>query len=288
MGLTFPNRVGLAAGFDKNAVAVDGLFALGFGHIEVGTVTPRPQGGNPKPRLFRVPERCALINRMGFPNEGAERIAARLRARRGHRILGVNIGKNATTPVDRAVDDYLACLRTVHAVSDYITVNVSSPNTIGLRNLQETRNLAPLLTALLDEAHRLETTHSRRVPLLVKLAPDLTDDELRDIAAMLGSLPLAGVIATNTTVSHAGLETFRHASESGGVSGAPLRPRSLEIVRTLRRELGAAMTIIGIGGVMSAAEANALRAAGADLIQIYTGLIYRGPRLVTELAQALR
>jgi dihydroorotate dehydrogenase len=286
MGLTFPNRVGLAAGFDKNAVAVDGLFALGFGHIEVGTVTPRPQGGNPLPRLFRVPQRCALINRMGFPNDGAERIAARVRARRGHQILGVNIGKNAVTPVDRAVDDYIACLRAVHAVSDYITVNVSSPNTIGLRNLQETQNLAPLLTALLDEARQLEKTHSRRIPLLVKLAPDLTADELRNIAAMLGSLPLGGVIATNTTVSHAGVAGLQHAAESGGLSGAPLHSRSLEVVRTLRRELGAAMTIIGVGGIMSAADANAMRDAGADLIQIYTGLIYRGPRLVKELTRA--
>lgn len=287
MGLQIPNRVGLAAGFDKNAVAIDGLFALGFGHIEVGTVTPRPQAGNPPPRLFRVPERAALINRMGFPNDGAERIVARIKARRGAQTLGVNIGKNATTPVERAVDDYIACLRAVHEVSDYITVNVSSPNTKGLRALQDTQNLEPLLTALLDEAHRLEKAHSRRVPLLVKLAPDLTDDELRDIAALLGSLPLGGVIATNTTISHASLESLRHANEPGGVSGAPLHPRSLEVVRTLRRELRPTTTLIGVGGIMSAADAEAMRTAGADLIQIYTGLIYRGPRLVKELAAAL-
>jgi dihydroorotate dehydrogenase len=287
MGLHFPNRVGLAAGFDKNAAAIDGLFALGFGHIEVGTVTPRAQAGNPRPRLFRVPERDALINRMGFPNAGAERIVARIKARRGDQVLGVNIGKNATTPVERAVDDYVACLRAVHGVSDYITVNVSSPNTKGLRDLQDTQNLGPLLTALLDEAHRLEKAHSRRAPLLVKLAPDLTDDELRDIAALLGSLPLGGVIATNTTISHAALESRRHANEPGGVSGAPLRPRSLEVVRTLRRELGPTTAIIGVGGIMSPTDADAMRNAGADLIQIYTGLIYRGPRLVRELADAL-
>ena len=288
MGLRFSNRVGLAAGFDKNAVAIDGLFALGFGHIEVGTVTPRPQAGNPQPRLFRVPERSALINRMGFPNEGAERIIARIRARRGDQILGVNIGKNATTPIERAVDDYVACLRAVHAVCDYITVNVSSPNTKRLRDLQDAQHLGPLLTVLLDEAHQLEKTHSRRVPLLVKLAPDLTDDELRAIATLLGSLPLGGVIATNTTVSHAGLESLRHVNEPGGVSGAPLRPRSLEVVRTLRGALGATMPIIGVGGIMSPTDAKALRAAGADLVQIYTGLIYHGPRLVKELADALR
>jgi dihydroorotate dehydrogenase len=287
MGLHFSNRVGLAAGFDKNAVAVDGLFALGFGHIEVGTVTPRPQAGNPRPRLFRVPERAALINRMGFPNEGAERIVARIEARRGDQILGVNIGKNATTPVERAVDDYVACLRAVHGVSDYITVNVSSPNTRGLRDLQDTQNLGPLLTALLDEAQRLEKAHSRRVPLLVKLAPDLSDDELRDIAALLGSLPLGGVVATNTTISHAGLEPLRHANEPGGVSGAPLHPRSLEVVRTLRHELGPSATLIGVGGIMSPTDAEAMRNAGADLVQIYTGLIYRGPRLVKELAAAI-
>jgi dihydroorotate dehydrogenase len=285
MGLSFPNRVGLAAGFDKNAVAVDGLFALGFGHIEVGTVTPRAQSGNPKPRLFRVSERAALINRMGFPNAGAQQAAARIRARRGRQILGVNIGKNATTPAERAVDDYVACLRAVHAVSDYVTVNVSSPNTKGLRDLQETQNLAPLLTALLEEAHGLGKANSRRVPLLVKLAPDLADDELRAIASVLRSLPLDGVIATNTTVSHAGLESLPHADEAGGVSGAPLHARSLEVVRTLRSELGATMTIIGVGGIMAAPDAQAMRAAGADLVQIYTGLIYRGPGLVKELVQ---
>ncbi len=196
MGLRFANRVGLAAGFDKNAVAIDGLFALGFGHVEVGTVTPRAQGGNPQPRLFRVPGRSALINRMGFPNEGADAVVARIRARRSTGILGVNIGKNATTPVERAVDDYLACLRTVYAVSDYITVNVSSPNTVGLRSLQATQYLGPLLGALLEEAHRLGMAQSRTVPLLVKLAPDLADDELRGtLPSMVRALPLGGVIA---------------------------------------------------------------------------------------------
>jgi dihydroorotate dehydrogenase len=286
MGLRFANRVGLAAGFDKNAVAIDGMFALGFGHVEVGTVTPRPQGGNPQPRLFRVPGRSALINRMGFPNEGAAAVVARIGARRSTGILGVNIGKNATTPVERAVDDYVACLRTVYPVSDYITVNVSSPNTVGLRSLQATQYLGPLLGALLDEAHRLGTAQSRTVPLLVKLAPDLADDELRDTAAMLRSLPLGGVIATNTTLSHAGLEALPHGKETGGVSGAPLRPRSLQVVRTLRQELGAAMTLVGVGGVMSAADAQAMRAAGADLVQVYTGLIYRGPGLARELVDA--
>src|SRR5581483_7496597 len=197
LGLSFGNRVGLAAGFDKNAVAVDGWLSLGFGHVEVGTVTPKPQPGNPQPRVFRLVRSEAIINRMGFPNDGAERVVARLRARRGSGIVGVNIGKNAATPLDRAVDDYLSCLRAVFPVADYVTVNVSSPNTTGLRSLQDTEQLVPLLSRLMEESQALERRHSRRAPLLVKLSPDLADAELRKIAAAVSSIPVAGIIATN-------------------------------------------------------------------------------------------
>ena len=284
MGLHFPNRVGLAAGFDKNAVAVDGLGALGFGFIEVGTVTPRPQRGQPRPRLFRLPASGALVNRLGFPNDGADRIAARLRHRRYRGIVGVNIGKNAATPITRAVDDYVSCLRAVHAVADYIAVNVSSPNTAGLRDLQATDRLEPLLCALLDERTRLSA--GRRLPLLVKIGPDLAPSALSDIAGLVSRLRLDGVIATNTTVRHAhlaaGIEPQR-----GGVSGTPLRASALHTVAELRAHLGPDVPIVGIGGIDSPQAALAMRAAGADLVALYTGLVYRGPALVAHCVRAL-
>jgi dihydroorotate dehydrogenase len=288
MGLTFSNRVGLAAGFDKNGVAVDGWFALGFGHVEIGTVTPKPQAGNPLPRVFRLPEHEGVINRMGFPNDGAERVVARLRARRASGVVGVNIGKNAVTPLDRAIDDYIFCLRKVFTVADYVTVNVSSPNTAGLRSLQDVDHLVPLLSGILEESRVLESRHSRRVPLLVKLSPDLSEDELRKSAKAAASVPVAGIIATNTTITRESISGHALASETGGLSGRPLFAKSCAAIRILRDTVGPTLPIIGVGGVASAADARQLRQAGADLIQLYTGMIYQGPRLVRELVAALR
>ncbi len=288
MGLTFSNRVGLAAGFDKNGIAVDGWFSLGFGHVEIGTVTPKPQAGNPTPRVFRLTDREGIINRMGFPNDGAEQVAARLASRRTSGVVGVNIGKNAVTPLDRAIDDYIFCLRAVFTVADYVTVNVSSPNTAGLRSLQDVDHLVPLLSGVLAESRMLESRYSRRVPLLVKLSPDLTDEELRKSATAAASVPVAGIIATNTTVSRESVPGHPLAGETGGLSGRPLFTRSCAAVRILRETLGPTMPIIGVGGVASAADARLLREAGADLVQLYTGMIYQGPRLVRELVSALR
>jgi len=288
MGLSFSNRIGLAAGFDENAMAVDGWFSLGFGHVEVGTVTPKPQPGNPRPRVYRLASNEAIINRMGFPNDGAERAAARLRSRRRPGVVGVNIGKNATTPLERAVDDYLFCLRTVFPVADYVTVNVSSPNTAGLRSLQDTEQLVPLLTGVVAESHQLEKRHGRRVPVVLKISPDLTADELHAVARAAASIPVAGIIATNTTITRDGVESHPLAHETGGLSGRPLFSKSSAAVRALREELGPSIPIIGVGGVASAADARTLRQAGADLIQAYTAMVYRGPRLVRELAAALR
>jgi dihydroorotate dehydrogenase len=288
MGLSFANRVGLAAGFDKNGIAVDGWFSLGFGHVEVGTVTPKPQPGNAPPRVYRLPEAAAIINRMGFPNDGAERVAARLRLRHGRGVVGVNIGKNVTTPLDRAIDDYVFCLRTVFPVADYVTVNVSSPNTPGLRSLQDSEQLVPLLSGLLEESRALERRDSRRVPLVVKISPDLTEAQLREIGTAVASVPVAGIIATNTTLSRDAIADHPLARETGGLSGRPLFARSCAAVRALRETLGPAMPIIGVGGVASGGDAGLLSQAGADLIQVYTALVFRGPRLVHELAGALR
>ena len=268
MGLRFANRVGLAAGFDKNASAIDGLGSLGFGFIEIGTVTPRPQPGQPRPRLFRLPTAEALVNRLGFPNDGAEKVAARLRHRTYRGIVGVNIGKNATTPLERAIDDYVSCLRTMRSVADYVVVNVSSPNTAGLRSLQARELLEPLLTGLLAE-------RGDRA-LLLKVSPDLSAPELQDVAALIKQLPLDGIVATNTTLT-----------QKGGLSGRPLQPLAVRTVAALRAQLGQDFPIIGVGGIDSASAARAMRAAGADLIQIYTGLIYRGPALVSQCIRAL-
>jgi dihydroorotate dehydrogenase len=287
MGLPFNNRVGLAAGFDKNAVAVDGWLALGFGHVEVGTVTPKPQPGNPPPRVFRLVNAAAIINRMGFPNDGAERVVARLRLRRRPGVVGVNIGKNAATPLERAVDDYVFCLRTVFPVADYITVNVSSPNTAGLRSLQDTEQLVPLLSRLMEESRALEKQHARRAPLLVKLSPDLADAELRKIATAVTSVPVAGIIATNTTLSRDPVADHPLARETGGLSGRPLFARSCVAVRILRETLGPDIPLIGVGGISSANDARLLRQAGADLVQFYTAMVYQGPRLIHEVATAL-
>ncbi len=284
MGLRFPNRLGLAAGFDKNAIAVDGLGTLGFGFIEVGTVTPRPQSGQPRPRLFRLPAAGALINRLGFPNDGAQVVARRLRRRRYRGIVGVNIGKNATTPISRAVDDYISCLRAVHDVADYVAVNVSSPNTERLRELQVADRLEPLLTALLQERQRLSA--ARPLPLLLKIAPDLERDELAAIARLVARLRLDGIIATNTTVRRA-LLPAAIGGERGGISGAPLRAAALHTVGELRARLGPDVAIVGVGGIDSPQAAIGMRAAGADLVALYSGLVYRGPSLVAQCVRAL-
>jgi dihydroorotate dehydrogenase len=286
LGLSFANRIGLAAGFDKNAACVDAMGALGFGFIEVGTLTPQPQSGNPKPRVFRLPQARAVINRMGFPNEGVAAATARLRRRRYTGVCGVNIGKNAATPLDEATSDYVAALRAVYEYADYVAVNISSPNTPGLRQLQEGDQLRPLLQALLHTRTELAEKVGWQVPLLVKLSPDLSSAELTATAQVIGELGLDGVIATNTTLDRSAVTGLTHADRPGGLSGAPLHAHSPGVVRQLRALLGPDMPLIGVGGISSAADAAAMFAAGADLIQIYTGLIYRGPALVRELVAA--
>jgi dihydroorotate dehydrogenase len=291
-GLRFPNRIGLAAGLDKNGRCIDALGAMGFGFVEVGTVTPRAQPGNPKPRMFRLPEAQALINRMGFNNEGLPAFVAhvarstRFRAEGG--VLGLNIGKNASTPIESALDDYLAGLDGVYPHADYVTVNISSPNTQNLRALQADDALDALLAAL--QARRLQLQqqqHGRAVPVFVKIAPDLDEAQVRAIAATLGRHGIDGVIATNTTVARDAVVGLRHADETGGLSGAPVREASNRVIRWLRAALGPGYPIIGVGGVMSGADACAKIDAGADLVQLYTGLVYRGPELVHECAAAL-
>jgi len=289
-GLVFPNRVGLAAGLDKNGRCIDAFGAMGFGSIEVGTVTPLAQPGNPKPRMFRIVASEALINRMGFNNDGLAVFLAnvrRARFRASGGILGLNIGKNAATPIERATDDYLAGLAGVYPHADYVTVNVSSPNTKDLRSLQGDAALDALLAALVARRAELAAEQERRVPMFVKVAPDLEPKQIDAIAEALLRHGIDGVVATNTTVSRDGVAGQPHADESGGLSGAPLRERSNRVIARLRRALGAGVPIIGVGGVMSADDARAKRAAGADLVQLYTGFIYRGPTLVTEAARAL-
>lgn len=287
MGLRFANRVGLAAGFDKNGVATAGCARLGFGFVEVGTVTPLPQPGRPQPRVFRLPGRRALINRMGFPNEGAAALAARLRGQPRGSVVGVNIGKNAATANEAALSDYLSCLRTVHEVADYVTVNISSPNTTGLRDLQAGETLAPLLDGVLRERDLLDARAGKRTPVLVKISPDEGDESLRSMADVFLASGVDGVIATNTTLSRSGVAGQPHAGEAGGLSGEPLRERSLGVVRALRQLLGSRVAIIGVGGIDSPAAARAMREAGADLVQLYTALVYQGPGLVREISRAL-
>jgi dihydroorotate dehydrogenase len=286
MGLSFANRIGLAAGFDKNAACVDAMGALGFGFIEVGTLTPKGQPGNPKPRVFRLPKVRAVINRMGFPNDGVAAAIGHLRKRCYPGVCGVNIGKNAATPLEEATGDYVTALQAVYEYADYVAINISSPNTQGLRQLQQGEQLRPLLLALLATRAELAERIGWRVPLVVKLSPDLSTDELADTAQVIRELSLDGVIATNTTLDRAAVAGLRHAQRPGGLSGEPLRARALAVVRQLRALLGPEMPLIGVGGISSAADAAAMLGAGADLIQIYTGLIYRGPGLVRELVAA--
>ena len=287
MGLDFSNPVGLAAGLDKNAEHVDSLSELGFGFIEVGTVTPRPQPGNSPKRLFRVSRARALINRMGFNNYGVERLAANVRSSRYTGILGVNIGKNFDTPIEHALDDYLHCLRAVYEFASYVTVNISSPNTQNLRSLQEGAALENLLAGIVRERELLAKTHGGRVPLAVKIAPDLDEPDVRHVADAACRYGIDAIIATNSTLSRSGIEHLRHAHESGGLSGAPLQARSTKIVRLLSESLAGRLPIIAVGGIMCGADAIEKFSAGASLVQLYTGLIYRGPCLVSECARAL-
>ena len=286
MGLEFPNRVGLAAGLDKNGTAVDGLSRLGFGFLEVGTVTPRPQPGNPKPRLFRLVEQQAIINRMGFNNAGIDALLAKLRHVRYRGILGINIGKNFDTPIEQAVEDYLICLDKTYAVASYITVNVSSPNTRNLRQLQGASELDALLGALKTRQAALADQHGKYVPLALKIAPDLDQRQIANIADALRRHRLDAVIATNTTIGRAGVEESPLAAEAGGLSGSPLFEKSTAVVRSLAKALAGELPIIAAGGITSGARARAKLEAGAALVQVYSGLVFRGPQLVRECIDA--
>ena len=282
MGLRFANPVGLAAGLDKNGDYIDALGALGFGFIEIGTVTPRPQAGNPRPRLFRLPRCHAIINRMGFNNLGVDHLVERARRRRYSGVLGINIGKNLTTPVSDAVDDYLICMKKVYTVADYIAVNVSSPNTPGLRDLQGEEQFAALARTLKTEQLRLAEQHGRYTPLVFKIAPDQAQDAIRAQAELLLELKVDGVIATNTTVSRDDVRGHARAEEAGGLSGEPLAARATAVVAALSAASGGALPIIGVGGISDKASASEKIDAGANLVQIYTGFIYRGPSLIAE------
>lgn len=287
LGLTFPNPVGLAAGLDKNACCADAFHDLGFGFVELGTVTPLAQPGNPKPRLFRLVRQEAIINRMGFNSAGLESFLGRLSARPCRGLIGINLGKNKDTPAERAIDDYLTGLRAVHRHADYVTVNVSSPNTPGLRALQDEPALAALLVALKAEQARLQETYGRYVPLVLKIAPDLADEAIDAIARLLLEHRFDAVIATNTTVHRPGLETDPLAQQPGGLSGRPLRPLATHVVSRLYRSLRGRIPIIGVGGIHTAEEAWEKLVAGAELVQVYTALIYQGPDLVRQLVQGL-
>ena len=287
MGIDFPNRVGLAAGLDKNAAHLAGLSALGFGFLEAGTVTPRPQPGNPRPRMFRIPEAQALVNRLGFNNEGVDRFVANVRASGYRGVLGCNIGRNFDTPNERATDDYLACLKAVAPVATYVTVNVSSPNTRGLRDLQSETALGELAGRLIAERERLVQSLGRPLPIAIKIAPDLDADAIRGIARVLVAARVDAVIATNTTTSREAVQGLRHAGEAGGLSGRLLTVRSNAVLRTLVAALGGALPVIGVGGVLTGDDAREKIACGAALVQLYTGLVYRGPGLVAECVRAL-
>ncbi len=288
MGLAFRNPVGLAAGLDKNGDCIDGLAALGFGSLEIGTVTPLPQPGNTKPRLFRLPRANAIINRMGFNNDGVDALIANVKRAQYRGILGINIGKNAATPIENAADDYLACLRKVYEHAGYITINISSPNTKNLRHLQDADALSKLLGLLKAEQQKLADTHGKYVPIVLKIAPDLEAGQIIQISRLLMNHRIDGVIATNTTVSRDGVGDLPHGTESGGLSGAPVRSRSTAVIRQLAAELRGALPIIGVGGILSGADAAEKITAGASLVQLYSGLIYRGPALVGEACAAIR
>jgi dihydroorotate dehydrogenase len=288
MGLTFPNPVGLAAGLDKNGECINGLSALGFGFIEIGTVTPLPQPGNPKPRLFRLPQASAIINRMGFNNDGVDNLIENVIHAKYRGILGINIGKNASTPIEQASEDYLVCMRKVYAFASYITINISSPNTKNLRQLQDENALNDLLALLKAEQQRLSDIHGKYVPIVLKIAPDMESEQVIQIARLLMQHRIDGVIATNTTVTREGVENLPHGTEAGGLSGSPLRERSNSIIHRLGEELKGSLPIIGVGGILSGHDSAEKIRAGASLVQIYSGLIYRGPALISEACSAIR
>ncbi|WP_295996173.1 quinone-dependent dihydroorotate dehydrogenase [Rugamonas sp.] len=292
MGITFKNPVGLAAGLDKDGAYIDALADLGFGSIEVGTVTPRAQAGNPKPRMFRLPGAHAIINRMGFNNGGVDAFVANVQASKFYQdklgVLGLNIGKNADTPIERAADDYLLCLEKVYPYASYVTVNISSPNTKNLRQLQGGSELDGLLSQLKSAQARLADRHQRYVPLALKIAPDMDGEQVKNIADALLRHKIDGVIATNTTLSRAAVDGMQHGAETGGLSGAPVFELSNTVIRLLKAELGDALPIIGVGGIMRGADAKVKIEAGAQLVQLYSGLIYAGPSLVRDCADALR
>jgi dihydroorotate dehydrogenase len=288
MGIDFPNPVGVAAGLDKNGDYIDALAALGFGFVEIGTVTPRPQPGNPKPRLFRLVDREAIINRLGFNNDGLERLIANVGKARFRGVLGINIGKNFDTPIDRAADDYITCLDAVYPHASYVTVNVSSPNTAKLRELQSGERLEDLLRALMERRATLAKRHGFVRPLALKIAPDLDDGEIEAIADAATRHAIDAIVATNTTVARDGVEGERLAAEAGGLSGRPLFARSTAVLKKLSGLLAGRIPLIGVGGILSGADARAKTAAGASLVQMYTGFIYRGPGLIAEARRALR
>lgn len=288
MGINFPNPVGLAAGLDKNGDYIDALAALGFGFLEIGTVTPRPQPGNPRPRMFRLPAARAIINRMGFNNLGVDALIANVRRAQYRGVLGINIGKNFDTPLQHAADDYLACLRKVYVHASYITVNISSPNTSNLRQLQQSDELGQLLSALTGERKRLADQHGKHVPLALKIAPDLEPAQIAVIAELLVTHGIDAVIATNTTIARDAVSALPHGAEAGGLSGAPLTTPAQAITAQLAAALAGALPIIGVGGIMNGGDAAASMTAGANLVQLYTGLVYAGPRLIADCVSAIR
>lgn len=287
MGITFPNAVGLAAGLDKNGAVIDGMAALGFGFIEIGTVTPRAQPGNPKPRLFRVTEANGIINRFGFNNLGVDNLIENVKAAKYNGVLGINIGKNFDTPNERAVDDYLFCMQKVYAHASYITVNISSPNTKNLRALQEKEALSGLLASLKVEQAKLAQQHGKYVPITLKIAPDLSSEQVTEIASLLMQHQIDGVIATNTTLAREAVKGMQNAEETGGLSGAPVKQQSTLVIQQLSKQLQGALPIIGVGGILSGADAAEKIAAGASLVQVYSGLIYKGPALVRDICKTL-
>jgi dihydroorotate dehydrogenase len=288
MGLEFPNPVGLAAGMDKNGDYIDALAGVGFGFIEIGTVTPRPQAGNPKPRVFRLEQANAMINRLGFNNKGVDYLVRQAARRQFKGILGINIGKNFDTPNERAVEDYLLCLEKVYVHADYITVNISSPNTKGLRDLQDAEQLNHLLGLLNGRRLELTEEHEKRVPLVVKVAPDLEDGQIPEIADAVMQSGFDGLIATNTTISRAAVKGMRHANEAGGLSGEPVREQANHVLALFRKALSSDIALIGTGGIVAGADAAEKMRLGADLVQFYTGFVYKGPDLVSECLDAIR
>jgi dihydroorotate dehydrogenase len=285
--LRLPNAVGLAAGLDKNGDYIDALGKLGFGFIEVGTVTPRPQPGNPKPRLFRIPQAEAIINRMGFNNKGIDHLVRNVENTKYKGVIGINIGKNFDTPINKAVEDYLICLEKAYPVADYITINISSPNTKNLRQLQSAESMSELLEALKQKQAALEQLEKRYVPIFVKIAPDLDEQQVQEIAQLLLIYGIDGVIATNTTVSRDGVQQMKHGNEAGGLSGAPLTQQATSVIKQLSVALEGKIPVIGVGGITSGADAVEKIMSGASVVQIYSGFIYRGPALIREIFQAL-